>query len=72
MKNSEIAAIILIAAVSIGVAYFVADAVIGKPSSESTKVKTATPISASIDEPDKTIFNKEAINPTVEVVIGDE
>ena len=71
MKNSDVAAIILIASISVLVAYFVADAVIGKPSSESVKVKTIAPISADVQRPDPTIFNKDAINPTVPVVIGD-
>jgi len=70
MKSSDIAALILIASISVLVAYFVADAVIGKPSSESVKVKTIAPISADVETPDKTIFNKDAINPTVEVEIG--
>lgn len=72
MKRSEIAAIIAIASLSIVIAYIVSNAIIGKPDSKSVKVKTATPISATIDEPDSTIFNKDAINPTVEVVIGDQ
>ncbi len=71
MKNSDIAALILIASLSVVVAYFVASAVIGKPSSASVKVKTIEPISAEVQEPDKSIFNEDAINPTVEVEIGD-
>lgn len=72
MKNSDIAAIILIASISVIGAYFVADAVIGKPSNQSVKVRTAEAISAEVQQPDGEIFNKDAINPTVEVVIGDE
>ncbi len=72
MKNSDIAALIVIASLSMLVAYFVADAVIGKPTSESVKVKTIAPISAEVQKPDSSIFNKDAINPTVEVVIGDQ
>lgn len=71
MKNNDIATLIVIAAMSMLVAYFIADAIIGKPSNESVKVKTTTPISADIVEPDSKIFNKDAINPTVEVVIGE-
>lgn len=71
MKNNDIAALILIASLSVIAAYFVASALIGQPGSESVKVKTATPISADVMEPDGKIFNKDAINPTVEVVIGD-
>lgn len=72
MKNSDISAIIVIAFVSMLVAYFVADAAIGKPSNESVKVLTVDPITADVQTPDSTIFNKDAINPTVEVVIGDK
>jgi len=70
MKNSDIAVIILIASISVLVAYFVADAVIGKPSHETVMVKTIAPISANVETPDPSIFNKDAINPTVEVDIG--
>ena len=72
MKNSDIAVIIVIASISVLVAYFVADAVIGKPSSDSIKVKTIDPISTEVQTPDSSIFNKDAINPTVPVVIGDQ
>lgn len=71
MKSTDIAALIFISSISILIAYFIADAVIGKPSSESATVKTATPITAEVETPDPTIFNKDAINPTVEIVIGD-
>lgn len=70
MKRSEIAAIIAIASLSIVIAYIAANAIIGKPDSKSVKVKTTTSISSTIEEPDSKIFNKDAINPTVEVVIG--
>jgi len=72
MKRSDIAAIILIASISIGVAYLAASAIIGKPSSESVNVKTAAKISSDITQPDTGIFNDNAINPTVEVEIGDQ
>ncbi len=70
MKRTDVAALIFIASLSVLVAYFIADMVIGKPTSESVKVKTMAPISAEIEQPDPSIFNKDAINPTVEVVIG--
>jgi hypothetical protein len=72
MKNTDKAAIIFIASLSVLVAYFVASTFIGKPSSESVKVKTVEPITADVVKPDPTIFNKDAINPTVTVVIGDK
>lgn len=70
MKKSDIAMIILIASVSVLIAYFVAKAIIGDVGSQSVKVKTTDKITTSIDDPDPTVFNKDAINPTVEVIIG--
>lgn len=70
MKKSDIAMIILIASVSILVAYFAAKAIIGDVGSQSVKVKTADKITTTVQEPDKSIFNSNAINPTVEVIIG--
>jgi hypothetical protein len=70
MKKSDIAMIILIASVSILVAYFVAKSVVGDVQNQSAKVKVAEPISSTVDQPDPRIFNTNAINPTVEVIIG--
>jgi hypothetical protein len=71
MKRSDIAMIILIASISALIAYFVADSVIGDVQEETVKVKTADPITADVEKPDPTVFNSNAINPTVEVIIGD-
>ncbi len=62
--------IILIASISIMVAYLGAKAIIGDVNNESVKVKTADPITATVTEPDQKVFNDKAINPTVEVFIG--
>lgn len=72
MKKSDIAMIILIASISVLIAYFVAKAVLGDVQNQSVKVKTAEPITAEVVEPDKTVFNTDAINPTVEVIIGND
>lgn len=70
MKKSDIAMIILIASVSILIAYFVAKGIVGDVQNQSVKVKTTESISEQITTPDPTIFNPNAINPTVEVIIG--
>lgn len=70
MKSTDIAAVILIASLSMLAAYFIADAVIGRPDAETAKVKTVEPLTADVAAPDPTVFNKDAINPTVEVIIG--
>ncbi len=72
MKRSDIAMIILIASISVLMAYFIAKAIVGDVQNETVKVKTTEAISTDITEPDPTVFNKDAINPTVEVIIGDQ
>lgn len=70
MKDTEKATIIFIALVSALTAYLLASSVIGKPNSTSKKVDIIDEYSSSIQKPDDTIFNKDAINPTVPVYIG--
>jgi len=70
MKKSDIAMIILIAAVSMMLAYFAAQAILGNVQNESVQVKTIDRISTEVTEPDPSVFNSNAINPTVEVIIG--
>jgi len=70
MKKSDIAMIILIASISMLVAYFAANSILGDTKKQAVKVQTAEPITTTVDEPDPTVFNTNAINPTVEVIIG--
>lgn len=63
--------IILIASVSILAAYFVASSLpIFRDVNKPVNVKVADPISETVAEPDPELFNSQAINPTVEVIIG--
>lgn len=71
MKKTDIVTIATIALLSMGAAYFLADTMLGRPSNTSVKVKTVDKISPEVTEPDETVFNKNAINPTVEVIVGD-
>lgn len=70
MKKTDIAMIILIASLSAMFAYFIAQAVIGEPKQEATQVKTVETMTSDIEEPSSDIFNKDAINPTVERETG--
>jgi hypothetical protein len=70
MKKTDVAMIILIASLSVLISYFVAKAVIGDIQNESVKVKTAEAITTDVVQPDTSVFNSDAINPTVEVIIG--
>lgn len=71
MKKSDIAMIILIAAVSILTAYFVTSSFIPVSNQDySQDVKTIDAIDTSVIEPSTDIFSKDAINPAVEVQIS--
>jgi uncharacterized protein YabE (DUF348 family) len=70
MKRSDIAIVLLIAAVSVGIAFFIAQTVLGNLTGETQKVKTIERIETSIEEPNTSIFNQDAINPAVEVQVG--
>lgn len=72
MKRTDIAMIIFIASMSVLVSYFVAKSVLGDVQNEAVMVKTADPIVSEVDKPDERIFNKDSVNPTVEVSIGEE
>jgi len=62
--------IVLIAALSVGIAYFLASSLLGGVSQQSTKVKTIESITGTVEKPDTKIFNENAINPSVEVNIN--
>ena len=71
MKKTDIAMIILIASASIGIAYAAVSAIPGlKQSDKPAQVKTIDRYTAELEEPDEQVFNKDAINPTVDVTIG--
>ena len=71
MKKTDIAMIILIAGVSALLAYTAANSMpFFKPSEKGVKVKTIDRYSEELEDPDRTVFNANAINPTVKTVIG--
>lgn len=71
MKKTDLAMVILIAAVGVMIAYFIAINIpFLKVPENGLKVQTIEEINPDVAEPDSKIFNAEAINPTVEVVVG--
>lgn len=70
MKRTDIAMIVLIAALSIGIAYFVANSLLSNMTAQPVKVKTIDIITSDIEPPSSKIFNETAINPSVEVNIN--
>lgn len=72
MKKSDIAMIILIASVSMMIAFAIASNIsFLRVDDKPEEVSVIDPISPEInDKPSAEIFNKDAINPTVKTVIG--
>ena len=71
MKRTDLALIVLIAAVSAGIAYFVAHSVFGNmTSTQGMSVQTIDAITSEVEQPNADIFNDDAINPSVNVEIN--
>jgi len=70
MKQSDVISIVGIAIFGFIASYFVVGMFMD-PDSASVTYSTITPISSNYEAPDPDMFNVNAINPTVEVYIGD-
>lgn len=70
MKKNDIAVLILVISISIITTYFIGKAIVGEPKDNPVKVERVEKISAEITDPDESIFNAQAINPTVYIQIG--
>ena len=69
MKKSDLSIVILVASISVIIAYVTAKTFIADGGG-SVRVQHAQTIETEVGKPDATIFNENAINPTVEVRIG--
>lgn len=67
MKKTEIATIILVAAISVVATYFLATALLADKIKQNRSAPTISAISNSVQQPSKEVFNSDALNPTVEV-----
>lgn len=72
MKQSDIFTLILVAGIGTLGAFFVCQMLLGDPSKAEVKFTTISNIITSdLVDPDPEVFNSMAINPTVEVYVGD-
>ena len=71
MKKSDIITVILMASIGTIIAAFMTNMILGNPDERSVSFNTIAEIEPSLDEPDPEMFNVTAINPTVEVYVGD-
>ncbi len=70
MKNTDIALVILISAISIALSYWIGGMIMGNPNEKIYKVNYLDPIASDFQEPDQETFNPTMINPTEEIIIG--
>ncbi|MCL2085561.1 hypothetical protein FWH09_01350 [Candidatus Saccharibacteria bacterium] len=70
MKRNDIALLILASVGSILVAYFLGNSFFGAVEDRMEQVPTFTTISPALAEPRSDVFNEDAINPTVEIEVG--
>lgn len=71
MKKSDIAMIVLIASVSVMVAFTVANSLpFLKVDDTGVEVDVIDEIDSTVTDPDPAVFNDKAINPTIKSVIG--
>ena len=70
MKNSDIALVILVAAISMVASYFIGNAILGDPNERVESISYMEVIDDVIESPDIETFNPTAINPTLEVYVG--
>lgn len=72
MKQSDIFTLILIAGIGTLAAFFACNAILGDPNEAKVEYKTVSEVLQSgLAEPRSDVFNGEAINPTIEVYVGD-
>lgn len=70
MKQSDIITVVIIAVVGTIAAYFGVNMLLGNPADATYQIKTIGDISTELADPDPEVFNREAINPTIEVYVG--
>jgi len=72
MKKNDVGIAVIVAVVGTLIAYFVLNGILGNPDDASEIVEYISPITSDIRVPNPEVFNADAINPTVEVIIGGE
>lgn len=70
MKQSDIITVVLIAAIGVVVSAFACNALLGNPDEASVSFKMVEMIESGLAQPDPEVFNTSAVNPTVEVYVG--
>ncbi len=70
MKKSDILTVIMVATVGTVVAAILCNMLLGDPNDKMVSFKNIQVVEPGLAIPDPEVFNMEAINPTVEVYVG--
>ena len=71
MKKSDIITTIFIAIIGFVASFFIVQAIVGDPDKATVNVQTIDVVSNEVADPSTDTFNAQALNPTVEVYVGD-
>lgn len=71
MKRTDIFTIIAVTLVGIIVSASLVNLLLGDPNQKSVTFKSVEVVEAALAQPDPEVFNPDAINPTVEVYVGE-
>ena len=71
MKLSDYVSVITLAIAGTILAYFLTNSILGDPAAKTTTFEYLEPVSGELVQPSSDVFNAAAINPTVEIYIGD-
>lgn len=71
MRQSDIFTVIAVAVVGIVASSLLLNLILGSPDEKYVSFKVVEVIEPDLDNPDPELFNPDAINPTVEVYVGD-
>lgn len=70
MKSDDIVMVVFVSIVGAVISFFLMNALLGNVDEKSVSFNVPTVVTAGLAEPDAEIFNAGAINPTVEVYVG--
>lgn len=71
MKKTDIAMLVFVVALSGLVTYLIASALMGGSKQYSAQITEVEAISDMVVQPNSSVFNKEAINPAIQIKVGD-
>ena len=70
MKSSDIATVVLIGVIGVGLSIWLSNLLLGNPDDESVSFKVIEVVDGNLAMPSSDTFNVNAINPTIDVFVG--